>query len=50
MSIEKRPRGRPRGSGKNDLPHLAQVAHLIVRDPSLKPTTAMKRVMQGRKD
>jgi hypothetical protein len=50
MITEKRPRGRPRGSGKNDLPQLAQVADLLVRDPSLKPTTAMKRVMRGRKD
>jgi hypothetical protein len=50
MSTEKRPRGRPRGTGKNDTPHLAQVADLIVREPSFKPTTAMKRVMQSRKD
>ena len=45
-----RPRGRPRGSGKNDTPFLAQVADLLVRDPSTKPTTAMKRVIGKRKD
>jgi hypothetical protein len=50
MSIEKRRRGRPRGSGKNDAPYLAQVADFLLRDPSLKPTTAMKRVVAGRKD
>ncbi len=49
MTPEKRPRGRPRGSGKNDTPYLAQVADLMVSDPSLKPTTAMKRVMLGHK-
>jgi len=45
MSDDKRPRGRPRGSGKNDEPYLAQVAELLIREPSLKPTTAMKRLM-----
>jgi hypothetical protein len=50
MSIEKRPRGRPRGSGKNDLPQLAQVADLLVCDPSLRPTTAMKRIMRSAKN
>src|SRR5580658_4387976 len=45
MSNDKRPRGRPRGTGKNDEPYLAQVAELLIREPSLKPTTAMKRVM-----
>lgn len=50
MSTHKRARGRPRGSGKNDAPHLALVADLIVCEPSLRPTTAMKRVMRSRKD
>jgi|SRR5580704_9969780 hypothetical protein len=44
----KRPRGRPHGSGKDDSPYLAQVAEILIREPSLKPTTAMKRVMTGR--
>jgi len=50
MTIEKRLRGRPRGSEKNDAPYLAQVADLLLRDQLLKPTTAMKRVMASRKD
>jgi hypothetical protein len=50
MATEKRPRGRPRGSGKDDAPHLARVADLLVGEPSLKATTAMKRIMQGGKD
>ena len=50
MSIEKRPRGRPRGSGKNDSRHLAQVADLLVREPSLTPTAAMRRIMRSCKD
>jgi hypothetical protein len=45
MSNDKRRRGRPRGSGKNDAPYLMQVADLMIRDPSLKPTTAMKHTM-----
>ncbi len=43
----KRPRGRPKGSGKDDNPALNQIADLIVRDPSLKATTAIKRVIDG---
>ena len=45
--LPKRPRGRPKGSGKDDSPVLNQVADLIVRDPSLKPTTAIKDVIDG---
>ena len=47
MATENRPRGRPPGEGK-DSPYLAQVADLVVSDSSLKPTTAMKRVMRSR--
>ena len=50
MSTEKRLPGRPRGSGKNNSPHLAQVADLMVREASLRPSTAMKRVIASRKD
>ena len=50
MASDKRPRGRPPGEGKKDSRYLMQVADLLVRDPSLKPTTAMKRVMCSRKD
>lgn len=45
MTNEKRPRGRPRGSEKKDDPYLAQVADLLIQNPSLQPTTAMKIVM-----
>ena len=50
MSIKKRLRGRPKGSGKNDLPTLEEVADLIVAEPSLRPTTAMKRVKASRRN
>jgi hypothetical protein len=45
----KRGRGRPRGTGKRDQPTLRQIAELLVQDPSLKPTTAIKRLI-GTKD
>jgi hypothetical protein len=48
--IEKRKRGRPLGSGKNDESLLMQVARFRFLDPTLKPTTAMKRVIHSRKD
>lgn len=41
----KRPRGRPRGTGKDDTPLLRQVAALMADDSSLKKTTAIKRVL-----
>lgn len=50
MSTDRSKRGRPRGSGKKDEPHLMQVAELMARDPSLKATTAMKRVINSRRD
>lgn len=50
MARDKRPVGRPRGSGKNDTPHLAKVADLLAKDARLKPTTAMKRVIAERSD
>jgi hypothetical protein len=48
MSNAKHARGRPRGTGKDDTGYLEKVAELLVRQPSLKPTTAMKQVMAGR--
>jgi hypothetical protein len=48
MSTAKRPRGRPRGSGKNDSAELACVADLLVKEPSLSAAAAMKRVIGGR--
>jgi hypothetical protein len=50
MSTAKRSRGRPRGTGKNDAPHLAQVADLLLSHQSLRPTTAMKRVIDSSDD
>jgi hypothetical protein len=50
MLTRKRQRGRPCGSGKDDSAPLAKVADLMVRESSLKATTAMKRVVRGRHD
>lgn len=50
MNTIKPSRGRPPGSGKKDDATLMEVARLMVRDPSLKRTTAMKRVIAARKD
>ena len=43
-------RGRPPGSGLKDEPYLRQVAAILVREPSLKPTAAMKRVIYAIRD
>lgn len=50
MTTEKKSRGRPRGTGKNDEPVLAAVADMIVVKPGLRPTTAMKRVFPTARD
>jgi hypothetical protein len=50
MSKQKRPRGRPRGSGKDDSRHLALVADLLVRKSGLSDTAAMKDVMNSSDD
>jgi hypothetical protein len=41
----KRGRGRPVGTGIDDEPALARIADMIVANPSLRPTTAIKRVL-----
>ena len=46
MSTNKRGRGRPPGTGLDDSPTLRKVADLIAANPSLKPTTAIKRVLE----
>jgi hypothetical protein len=43
----KRGRGRPIGRGKDDSGTLARIADLIVTSPKLKPTTAMRHVLDA---
>ncbi len=50
MHTERRGRGRPRGEGKKDSEYLAKVADLMVKNPSLRPTTAMKQIVHQRND
>lgn len=45
---EKRQRGRPKGTGKDDTAYLAKVADILVANEKLKPTTAMKQVMASK--
>ena len=45
MTTEKRKRGRPLGACINDSSSLAQVADILLLNPKLKPTTAIKRVL-----
>lgn len=44
MSEKKPRRGRPKGSGIDDSARLRSIAALMVADPGLKPTTAIKRI------
>lgn len=44
MTTEKRKRGRPQGTGKDDTPVLREIATMIVAEPGLKVATALKRV------
>lgn len=45
MSSNKRGRGRPIGTGLNDAPILNRIADMIVADPALRPTTAIRRCL-----
>lgn len=45
MNSNKRSRGRPVGTGLDDGPTLKKVADMIVANPSLRPTTAIRRVL-----
>jgi hypothetical protein len=42
MSVDQARRGRPKGSGLDDRENLRAVTRLLVADPALKPTTAIK--------
>ena len=44
MTAKKSKRGRPKGTGIDDLPALRAMADLIVSEPGLKATTAYKAV------
>ena len=41
----KRGRGRPVGTGKDDAPTLSRMADLMLANPNLRATTAMKRIL-----
>lgn len=43
---DKRPRGRPKGTGIKDDRHLDAIANLIVRQPGLKKTPAISQIVQ----
>jgi hypothetical protein len=45
-SVPKRPRGRPKGSGKDDAAALNRVADMLVSNPDMKPTRAMKQCIK----
>lgn len=45
MNSSKRNRGRPVGTGLDDSPTLKKVADMIVANPSLRPTTAIRRAL-----
>ncbi len=44
MQVQKRPRGRPKGSGIDDSAHLMKIAGLIAANPGMKRTTAIKAI------
>lgn len=50
MTSEKRRRGRPWGTGKDDTPHLRRVADLLVANHEMTATSAMKQVLRTVKD
>jgi len=45
MNSNKRGRGRPVGTGYDDAPTLEKMADLMVAQPTLKATTAMRRIL-----
>jgi hypothetical protein len=50
MLDDKRSRGRPRGSGIDDTVIMARIADILVRNPALKPTTAMRNILIAQED
>jgi hypothetical protein len=50
MTDIKRSPGRPKGSGKNDSQILANVADVLVTNPKLTATAAMKQIIRSRSD
>ena len=48
MTGERRPRGRPCGTGKDDRADLNRVADLLLKEPPLTRAGAMRRVMKTR--
>lgn len=44
MSREKGVRGRPKGTGLDDSDRLCQIEAMIAKDPTLRPTTAIKAI------
>lgn len=47
MSNDNRKPGRPKHSGKNDAKYLEQVADLMVKNPGLKKTPAIRKIVES---
>lgn len=47
MTTAKQGRGRPVGTGLDDSATLCRMADLILTDPRLRPTTALKRIVEN---
>lgn len=50
MTSEIRRRGRPCGTGKNDTSHLRRVADLLIENPKMTATSAMKQILRTDED
>lgn len=50
MTVSKRRRGRPPGTGRDDRPSLIAMAKLIAENGQLRPTTAIRRILQSPSD
>jgi hypothetical protein len=47
IKVSKRGRGRPKGTGKPDQATLQQVAELLLDNPGMRHTAAIKRIIGG---